>query len=347
MLSESQVEKCVDWLLENGSDPVKYLTHLHLLDADPSSIEMRAMWGLVESDPCSVEIFSKQERDGSWCSGGSWAPKPSYVPKGGCTPVSPKYVTTVWMLSILGDMGYDVADERVRRACDYVMGFQRADGVLEEDRRRLGDAVGEGETPRNVPCRMSIMMAGLAKAGMGRDPRLGKSFDLMLRWQREDGGWLNEGHLEGTISPYKVWSRGCPWVTHFATTALFHSGDPAYGDGLVKGLNFLVWHLEQKRDDEIRRFFWHGHNMVPELLMFSEAGVGTSSRPVKTLLGWLEGMHDSDEGCFRYRGKPISKMSRKTDGATPGVLKYRLFHLIEDDWLTYYMTRIEANLGGR
>jgi len=28
-------------------------------------------------------------------------------------------------------------------------------------------------------------------------------------------------------------------------------------------------------------------------------------------------------------------------------MKYRLFHLIEDDWLTYYMTRIEANLGGR
>jgi hypothetical protein len=26
------------------------------------------------------------------------------------------------------------------------------------------------------------------------------------------------------------------------------------------------------------------------------------------------------------------------------VAKYRLYHLIEDDWLTYYATRIAANL---
>ncbi len=35
------------------------------------------------------------------------------------------------------------------------------------------------------------------------------------------------------------------------------------------------------------------------------------------------------------------------DKTRAGVMKYRLFHLIEDGWLIYYMTRIEANLGER
>jgi len=33
----------------------------------------------------------------------------------------------------------------------------------------------------------------------------------------------------------------------------------------------------------------------------------------------------------------------REDGASSVVMKYRLFHLIEDDWLTYYMTRIASN----
>jgi hypothetical protein len=27
-----------------------------------------------------------------------------------------------------------------------------------------------------------------------------------------------------------------------------------------------------------------------------------------------------------------------------GILRYQLYHLIEDDWLTYYLTRIALNL---
>jgi hypothetical protein len=55
-------------------------------------------------------------------------------------------------------------------------------------------------------------------------------------------------------------------------------------------------------------------------------------------------MYRADEGCFRYIGKPISKYSNREDGMDARVAKYRLYHLIEDDWLTYYMTRIGANL---
>ncbi len=55
-------------------------------------------------------------------------------------------------------------------------------------------------------------------------------------------------------------------------------------------------------------------------------------------------MYDPGNGHFTYRGKPISKHTWKEDKLTPHRLKFRTYHLIEDDWLTYYMTRIARNL---
>lgn len=115
------------------------------------------------------------------------------------------------------------------------------------------------------------------------------------------------------------------------------------GEALSRGIGFLLWHLDQKPEDEIRRFFWHGQDTVRELLMFSETGVDPTQRSVQVLLDWLEDMYDPATAHFSYRGKPISKMSRREDGATPRVMKYRTYHLIEDDWLTYHMTRIESS----
>lgn len=342
MLNLNQIEDNIEWLIDQGSATVKYLTHLHLLKAAPHSTEMSELWKAVEEDPSSREIFSKQMVDGSWCSGGSWAAKPSYLPKGGHTPVSPKYVTTSWILAILGDMGFDYHDERVRRACEYNLTYQRPNGILSENRDWSEDD-GLDPNPRNMPCRMSIQLVGLAKVGMGKDERLRKSFDLLKRWQRDDGGWVQEGHKDGTAAPYKIWSRSCPWVTYFATTALLHSRNPADNDAMLKGIDFLLWHLDQKQEHEIMRFFWHGHDMVRELLMFSETDVPPTQRSVKVLLNWLEDMYNPEKACFRYEGKPVSKMSLREDGATSRVMKHRLYHLIEDDWFTYYMTRIESN----
>jgi len=78
---------------------------------------------------------------------------------------------------------------------------------------------------------------------------------------------------------------------------------------------------------------------VRELLAFSELGIGLRTRPVKTLLTWLKSLYDAKEGCFHYAGKAISRYSRREDGIDARVAKYRLYHLIEDDWLTYHLTR--------
>jgi hypothetical protein len=179
----------------------------------------------------------------------------------------------------------------------------------------------------------------LGKVGMGRDRRLRRSYDLLIRWQREDGGWVDEKHKEE-----RKWTRSCPAVSHAAASALYHSRNPRYEEPLIRALNFQVWHLSIKDEHELQRVIYRGHDMIKELVMFTEKGVGLSSKPVRVLLDWFKGMYDSSDGHFTYRGKPISKHAWNEDKLTPYALKFKTYHLITDDWLTYYMAMIAKNL---
>jgi hypothetical protein len=333
MLSMKEIEKSIEWLQKNASAPVRYLTHRHILDVDPSSVDAKRLWQEVQRDEDVVEIFAKQTTDGSWCVGGPWALAPPYIPKGGCTPVSPKYVTTTWILQILGDLGFDMQDKRVRKACDYVLSFQCTNGFIAESDKNKYEV--DASLLDSMPCRFSLMLIGLGKVGAGQDARLEKSYDLLARWQRDDGGWILEKH-----KVERNWNRSCPYSTFHATYALHVGNSRKYREPVRKGLRFLLDHLSQKQETEIKRFYYHGHSTIHELLMFSEFGVGMHEKPVRAILQWLSEMYNAEEGCFVYNGKPIAKYSRRKDGMDARVAKYRLYHLIERDWLTYYMTRI-------
>ena len=336
LLSDRQLQTSVDWLLAHGSPPVMYLTRRDLLRDDPSSEAMKGLWSAVEKCEEAIEIFAKQQPDGSWCAGGSWAAPPSYMPKQGYSPVSPKYVTTAWVLPILGDMGFTIGNERVRKACEYILSFQYRNGFIGE----CAD-VDRHDMRQENPCRFAVAMIGFGKAGMGRDPRTLRAYDLLVRSQRDDGGWVFEEHRRK-----RNWTRSCPWATYHTTMALYCAKNGAYAEVLSRALSFLIWHLSTKDDDEIRRFFYHGHSTVHELVMLSELNIGLDERPVQAILDWLMTMYCPSDGCFRYRGKPISRYSRHGDHMDARVARYRLYHLIEDDWLTYYATRIAANMAG-
>lgn len=344
-LNGEEINANTDWLLEHASPPVQYLTHKYILNADPQSAEMGVLWGEVEICPPAKTIFSKQEGDGSWCAGGAWAPKPSYQPKDGYEPTTPKYATTAWTLPLLGDMGFDQRDERIRRACNYLLTFQWPNGFFATSRSGFAGKYQTGDAaPPNTPCHFALYLLAFASVGMAADEQLKKSFDLLVDWQRGDGGWLDERHLDGSTSPYKIWNRGCPWSTYHAASALYYARLPEYEEVLHKAIEFMIWHLSTKDTSEIYRFYYHGHSIIKELLMFSDLGIGLSSRPVEVVLEWLMTMYDTKKGHYIYAGKPISKYSRKKDGVSPRVMKYRLYHMIEDDWLTYYLTRIGKNL---
>lgn len=334
MQTNTLIENNINWLLENGSYPVRYLTCKNILK-NRSAITSDLINKIEESDLVR-DIFSKQNKDGSWCSHGAWAKK-AIMRKSGYTPVSPKYVTTAWILPILGDLGYTVSDDRILKACEYVLTYQQKNGFIGEIEPNELDK--KREPIRNEPCRFSIILTGLAKVGAIIDIRVRKAFDLIIEWQRNDGGWVSEIHLN-----QRNWTRSCPFSSYHSTMALYSSGIDAYKRNIEKALFFLLNHLSTKTNYDIQRFFYHGHSIIHELIMFSDLKIGLDSKVVKDLLSWLLSMYQPDKSHFMYKGKPITKYSFKYDFMDSRVAKYRLFHLIENDWLTYYATRILKNL---
>jgi hypothetical protein len=300
---------------------------------------MTNLWSDVQTYSDAEEIFSKQREDGSWCSGGSWALKPPYLQKsktGGYDPESPKYVTAIWVLPLLGDMGFTVEDQRIRKACDYILSHQE----LELYYRIFNDSSFDMDYAQVEVCsRFFYCLAALAKVGFQADDRVKRGYAALLGAQRKDGGWISP-----QCALQRNWTRSCPFSSYAAALALYCAKNEEYGNPLIKALEFLVWHLSTKQPEEIQRFFYHGHSIIHELLMFTELKVGLEEKPVQVLLEWLMTMYQDDEGCFKYTGKSISQYSRRKDGMDSRVAKYRLYHLIEDDWLTFYGTRIGANL---
>ena len=359
-LDQEQVNANIRWLLANASEPVLYLTHQHLLKEDPRSEPMVELWRGVQNSQAAEDIFSRQNEDGSWFSGGDWGAMGYRHKSGkGYTLNHPKFVTTAWLLPYLGEMGYTIEDERARKSCEQML--------TEVSYPRLEP----GERAANSCGLYSIPLRAFASVGMAGDERLQGGWEWLLHCQRSDGGWLNPNHILGARTPSKTqgrygWDRSCVWGSTFAVQALFYSRRPEHAQALSRALAFLLGHLAQKDETHIQTWVYHGHNLVRELLMFSETGVNMRLRPIPTLLNWLMDYYRSAEGAFRTQEKPIPVFTRHISSimkdyearygaaywetipkVSAGVLRYQLYHLVEDDWLTYTLTRIGQNMLGR
>ncbi|MCU0521766.1 MAG: hypothetical protein MUF84_13875 [Anaerolineae bacterium] len=313
-LSTDEIAACTRWLLENASPPVRYLTHRHILETDPQSESMRALWRAVEQGSDAREIFSRQNEDGTWFSGGPWGPRGYRRGAGpGYTADRPKFVTTAWILPYLGEMGFTADDERVRRACE---------AILEDHHYRTADPAPRKAAPRKAATGMTnccglfaIPLRGLASVGMAADERLRDGWEWLTLCQRPDGGWLNPNHLADSPTPSTTrgrwpWDRSCAWGSFYAAQALYFAEDTPYHQALPAALGFLVRHLGHADPDHIRTWVYHGHNTVKELLMASATGVAMDTAPLKALLDWLKGYYRPDEGMFRTQAQPISNFTR-------------------------------------
>jgi hypothetical protein len=358
-LSREEINSGTRWLLENASPPVRYLTHKHILKMNPQSGSMKELWRCVEQCSAAEEIFSRQNEDGSWFSGGPWGPRGYRQKTGrGYTPSRPKFVTTAWILPFLGEMGFTVDDERIRKSCETML--------QETGSYRHGADL----PPQAANCcgLYAIPLRALASVGMAPDERLRGGWDRLALCQRTDGGWLNPNHLADSPTPSKTkgrwpWDKSCAWGSFFAVQALFYSENAHHRRALAPALEFLLWHLSQKNPEHIQTWVYHGHNTVKELLMWSEAGFDMRVQPIQALLDWLKGYYRPSEGMFRTQDKPITNFVRHVSAITKefagrygaaywatvaktgkSVLRYHLYHLVEDDWLTYYLIRIAQNM---
>lgn len=358
-LSPAEISGCIHWLIDNASPPVRYLTYRDLLKADPHCEPMQDLWKQVETSRAAQEVFSRQNADGSWFSGGPWGPRSYRQETGrGYTMTHPKFVTTAWILPYLGEMGFSAADERVRKSCQLIL--------HEAAYQSYQPGSGPGET--NVCGLFAIPLRACTSVGMAVDERLQAGWDRLRLCQRDDGGWLNPNHLADSPTPAKTvgrwpWNRSCAWGSFFAVQALYYAHDPKYAHALSAGLDFMLWHLSQSDLQSIQTWVYHGHNTIKELLMFSEASMDMSAPAIQSLLTWLKGYYRPEEGMFRTQAVPIPDFVRHVSAVikdfeercgpaywttvaktSPPVLRYHLYHLVEDDWLTYTLTRVALNL---
>ena len=354
-LTIDEMNNNVHWLLQNASPAVKFLTHKYLLKTEPQALS--ALWEAVKTSSDAKEILSCQSEDGSWFSGGPWSPR-GYQRKGGYTYARPKFVTTAWILPFLGRMGFTAADPAVQKGIQQMLSELESDGSLKGFSEETKNSCGLYATP----------LRAFASVGMAEDERLQAMWQSLIQSQRSDGGWLNPSHLLDSPRPSTTkgrwpWDRSCVWGSFYAAEALYHANTAFSHEAFVSACGFLLWHLSRQDITHIQTWVYHGHNIVKELLMFSEAGVDMTVDPIQVLLGWLKGYYHPAEGMFRVLDDTTSNFARqisllmkryeqayeadywKTIAKTSaGVLRYHLYHLIEDDWLTYYLTRIGLNL---
>lgn len=253
-----------DWLLEGDNPSVHYLTLRDILDHpgdDPAVIEAKAAirrWKKVS------RIFRRQKPEGFWESADE--------------PYKPKYKGTYWQIIILGMLGLDRGDERVRRACDYIFGFQHEDGgftsMKEEGARieyeyvrermlRRGKepppfetwapgAIREGE----MSCLTGNVCTALIRLGYAGDERVHRALDWLVEVQNVDGGWLcpywkahirdKHGCFLGTIPSLDAFSE---LPAEYRT--------PEMETTIERGMEFLLMHRLYKADH-------HGFRVIKE-----------------------------------------------------------------------------------
>jgi hypothetical protein len=211
----------IDWLLEPENPSVRYFALRDLLGYPEDAPEVLEAREAIRRWEKVSRIFSKQRAEGYWESAER--------------PYHPKYKGTYWQIMILGQMGLDKGDERVRRACEYVFGYQHERGgfssyTLERASEEYDLVKAKGKKlpapeewtvshvfEHQYSCLTGNMVAALIQLGYADDPRVRKALDWLVKVQNQDGGWLCpywKAHIRdkhscfmGTITPLDAFSE--------------------------------------------------------------------------------------------------------------------------------------------
>jgi hypothetical protein len=153
------------WLLEPDDPAVRHLALRQLLDCpsdDPDVVE--SLRAAMAANPIAA-ILAAQQPDGHW-----QKPGPGYATK---------YRGTVWQLMFLDQLGADPADERIQRACDYVLAHtQTVNGGFGAS----GVAISDAPPPSAaIHCLNGNLLRALIGFGRLDDSRVARAVDWQAR----------------------------------------------------------------------------------------------------------------------------------------------------------------------
>jgi hypothetical protein len=297
------------WLLEPAAPAVRHLALRELLDRpddDPDVVEARA--AAMAADPIA-SILAAQHADGFW-----EKPGPGYATK---------YRGTVWQLIFLDQLGADPADDRIRRAGEYVLDHAIAATGGFGASGRAGSAP---PPPSSViHCLNGNLLRALIGLGWVEDPRVQRAIEWEARAITGDGmeRWYASGTCGRGFACAANDKQPCAWGAVKALLGLARIPPDLRSRAVQRAINigtaFLLSRDPAKADYPMgwgnikasRSWFKLGFpvayvtDVLQNLEVLVELGHGRDPR-LTPAIGWLLGKQD-DRGRWRneyaYNGK--------------------------------------------
>lgn len=218
-------EDPTNWLLKEDNPSVRYFALTDILDIPADSPQaMDAKRDIMETGVVA-KILARQENGGYW-----GIPEDFYIRS--------KYKGTVWQLIILAELGADGRDERIHKACEF---------ILKNSQDRSSGGFSIRGTPENggnhsqvIPCLTGNMVWSLIRFGYLKDSRLQRGINWITTYQRFD----DRVDKPPTGWPYDS-AYGC-WGKHTCSM------------GAIKALKALSWIPEEARSPEVKETLLKG-----------------------------------------------------------------------------------------
>jgi hypothetical protein len=161
-----------DWLLERDNPSVRYFTLKDILGKAENDPEIKQARQEIMTSGIVPRILEKQNGDGSW-----GVPENFYV--------NAKYNGTVWNIIVLGELGADGKDKRIRKTGEFIL-------ARSQDKQSGGFAYVSGEDggshEKVVPCLTGNMVFSLIRFGYLDDSAVKQGIEWITKYQRFDDG---------------------------------------------------------------------------------------------------------------------------------------------------------------
>jgi hypothetical protein len=218
------------WLLEPENPGVRYLALRDLLDKPHDDPELVSARKAAHTKGPIATVLEKMQPEGYWAKSG-----PGYTTK---------YRSTVWSMIMLAQMGALVSeDERIRRACAYLLNQSLAPG---------GQFNVYGTPSSTIDCLQGNLCWAVLELGYD-DPRLELAFEWMARTVTGDGmAPRNEKNAERRYYAYKCgprfacgpnYAQPCAWGAAKVMLAFGKLPEaqrtPLIADAIQQGVDFL------------------------------------------------------------------------------------------------------------
>ena len=238
------------WLLEKDNPSVRFFTLTEILDRLENDPEVREAKHEIMTNGVVPKILALQQN------GGHWETPESFY--------SAKYKGTVWQLIILAELGAEEKDERIKKACEFILrnSQDRESGGFSNAKSKIGG----GSHDSVLPCLTGNMVWSLIRFGYLEDYRVQQGINWIITYQRFDDGVEEE--LRGW--PYDRQGHPHCWgYTHSRRIHTCHMGvvkalkalaemppDKRSKDvknTIVKGAEYMLKHHIYKRSHDLKR----------------------------------------------------------------------------------------------